>query len=205
MQRGKGTKLVHMGPQGKIYREQEKHPDALETSLAQALVDLADSATDADYKDLVLIDAKEFQATNGTKVIVVHVPLSRLSQYRKVYSKLVRELEKKFSGKTIVFVARRKILPKEKKGRKGLSRKRPISKTLTAVHEKILEDILYPVDIVGKRIRFRQDGSRVAIVLLDPKEQHNVEHKLEAFQLAYKKLTGKDAIFQFPVTASLEK
>ncbi|EME30867.1 40S ribosomal protein S7-1 [Galdieria sulphuraria] len=201
MQRGKKIKITHMGPGGKIHREQGKHPDALETSLAQALVDLSNGSSDPDLQDLVFVGAKEFQGTGENKVIVVQIPLRVIHHYRKVHTKLVRELEKKFSGKVIVFVARRKILPKEKKGRQALARKRPISKTLTAVHEKILEDILHPVEIVGKRIRFRQDGSRVAIVLLDPREQHNVEHKLDALKLAYKKLTGKDAIFQFPVTA----
>jgi len=204
MQHTKKAKIVYMGPGGKIHREEGKHPDQLENTIAQALVDLSSaSSSEPEYKDLVFVDAKEFQATGENKVVVVHIPLRWNHQYRKVQGKLVRELEKKLAGRTVVLVARRKILPKAKKGARGASglRKRPISKTLTAVHDKILEDIVYPVEIVGKRIRFRQDGSRVIIVLLDPKEQHNVEHKLDAFRTAYKKLTGKDAVFQFPVHA----
>eukprot|EP00871_Galdieria_phlegrea_P000242 jgi/Galph1/1218/GphlegSOOS_G6024.1 len=195
-------KVVRMGPGGKIHREEGKTPDALEIAVAQAFVDLANASSEESWKELALTAARELDAQGGKKVIVIHVPYKQNSLFRKVHNKLVRELEKKFSGKTIVFVAQRKILPKEKKGRRLLAKRRPISRTLTAVHDAILEDIAYPVDIVGKRVRYRQDGSRLIKVLLDPKEQHNVEHKLDALQTAYKKLTGKDVVFQFPTVSS---
>ncbi len=46
---------------------------------------------------------------NATKkAIVIMVPFIQLQQYRKIQSKLVRELEKKFSGQHIVIIANRR-------------------------------------------------------------------------------------------------
>lgn len=52
------------------------------------------------------------------------------------------------------------------------------SRTLTAVYDALLEDIVYPVEIVGKRIRVKLDGSQLIKVHLDKNEQTNIEHKV---------------------------
>lgn len=34
---------------------------------------------------------------------------------------------------------------------------------------------------------------------LDAKDKQNIEHKLDTFATVYKKITGKSAVFEFPV------
>ncbi|KAB1276952.1 40S ribosomal protein S7 [Camelus dromedarius] len=75
---------------------------------------------------------------------------------------------------------------------------RELEKNLTAVHAAVLEDLGFPSEIVGKRIRVKLDGSRLIKVHLDKASQNNVEHKVETFSGVYKKLTGKDVNFEFP-------
>jgi len=42
----------------------------------------------------------------------------------------------------------------------------------------ILNDLVYPAEIVGKRIRIRLDRSRLFKIHLDKSEQTNIEHKV---------------------------
>lgn len=108
-------------------------------------------------------------------------------------------MEKKFSGKQVVFIAQRRILPKPTwKSHTKNKQKGPGSRTLTTVHDAIPEDLVFPSEIVGKRIRVKLDGSRLIKVHLDKAQQNNVEHKVETFSGVYKKLTGKDVNFEFP-------
>ena len=74
--------------------------------------------------------------------------------------RLTRELEKKFSDRHVVFIGQRRIM--RKPGRTSRQKQpRPMSRTLTVVHEKILEDLVYPTEIVGKRTRVLTDGRKI--------------------------------------------
>merc|ERR1712113_953799 len=140
-------------------------------------------------------NAQDVEVKNRT-ALVIHFPFRVWKNVKKIQGRLVRELEKKFNKKHVVFVASRTILDKDFK-RKGLQ-VRPRSRTLTAVHESILEDIVGPTEIYGKRTRISVDGSKLLKIFLDPKDdKENVEAKLTTFSAVYKKLTNKEAVFTF--------
>ncbi len=61
---------------------------------------------------------------------VAQVPYRLLKAFHKIQQRLVRELEKKFSGKDVVIIANRRILSPTTSGQ---SNARPRSRTLTAV------------------------------------------------------------------------
>lgn len=156
-------------------------PDETETSVAQALIDLENNVPElkAELRVLQISAAREVDVRGGKKAIVVFVPVPQLKAFRKVqqryvrvlyfqrrdvdyqvFNRLTRELEKKFSDRHVVFVAQRRMLRKPTRTSR-VKQKRPRSRTLTNVHEKILEDLVFPTEIVGKRTRVAVDGSKL--------------------------------------------
>ncbi|KAI9511259.1 40S ribosomal protein S7 [Russula earlei] len=180
-------------------------PDDTETAVAQALIDLENSVPDlkSELRNLQISAAREVDVRGGKKAIVVFVPVPQLKAFHKVQQRLTRELEKKFSDRHVVFVAQRRILRKPKRNSR-VKQKRPRSRTLTDVHDKILEDLVFPTEIVGKRTRVNQDGSKLLKVFLDSKDSTSLEYKLDSFSSVYRRLTGKDVVFEFPVQGTQE-
>ncbi|XP_019755174.1 40S ribosomal protein S7 [Dendroctonus ponderosae] len=183
----------------KIIKPGGAEPDAFENQVSQALLELElNSDLKSQLRELHITKAREIEL-NQKKSIIIYVPIPKLKQFQKIQIRLVRELEKKFSGKHVVFVGERKILPKPtRKTRLRNKQKRPRSRTLTAVYDAILEDLVYPAEIVGKRIRVKLDGSSLIKVHLDKTQQTTVEHKVDTFTSVYKKLTGREVTFEFP-------
>ncbi|KAK4687804.1 small subunit ribosomal protein S7e, partial [Tremellales sp. Uapishka_1] len=177
----------------------------IEQQIAQALLDLESNVPElkSELRQLQISAAKEVDVKGGKKAVVVFVPVPQVKAFHKVQQRLTRELEKKLSDKYVVFVSQRRVLPKPSRN-SGASQgqKRPRSRTLTAVHEKILEDLVFPSEIVGKRTRVGQDGSKLIRVFLDAKDANLLEYKLDTFSSVYRVLAGKDVVFEFPVVAA---
>ncbi|CAE8591509.1 unnamed protein product, partial [Polarella glacialis] len=181
----------------KIVKEKGAVATALEEEVAKALFDIEVSPSSdlkADIRDVYISSAKEVEVGKAGAAIVVHVPFRVWKTVRKIQGRLIRELEKKFAKRSIILVANRTILDLNFK-RKGL-KVRPRSRTLTAVHESILEDVVGPTEIVGKRTRISVDGTKLMKIYLDPKDKdkENVEAKLNTYAAVYKKLTTKDGV-----------
>ncbi|KRZ54679.1 Endoribonuclease dcr-1, partial [Trichinella nativa] len=190
------------GTLNNLVRASKDSVTELERQVSQVLYDLKHSQ-DLQYyvkEDLTFVSAKEIDVGNRA-VIIVFVPFPQYKQYRRILVRLIHEVEKKFGGKHVVFVAKRRILPKPTRGKRKITQKqkRPRSRTLAAVHDEYLNDIVFPAEIVGKRIRVRLDGSRLLKVHLDRNQKAAVEHKTETFAAVYKHLTGKEVKFEFPV------
>ena len=71
-----------------------------------------------------------FERILRTLLLHAQVPYRLLKAFHKVQQRLVRELEKKFSGKDVVLIANRRVMPTPSSGK---SIARPRSRTLTAV------------------------------------------------------------------------
>lgn len=158
--------------------------DEFEQTINQALLELElNSDLRAQLRELHFVGAKEIDVGGGKRAIVIYVPVPQLKTFQKIQIRLVRELEKKFSGKYVVFLAKRRMLPKPTRKMKAKGKqKRPRSRTLTAVHDALLEDLVYPAEIVGKRTRVKLDGARLIKVHLDRSQQTNIEHKVSSYR-----------------------
>jgi small subunit ribosomal protein S7e len=138
----------------------------------------------ASLRNIYITAAKEVDCGSGRTAIVLYVPYKLLKSCNKIHQKLVRELEKKFSGKGYA---------RDQK----TSGPRPRSRTLTAVQDAILDDVVYPTEITGKRTRVKTDGKRVMKITLDGRDQANVEGRTDTYAAVYTKLTNKTVVFEF--------
>ncbi|CAH9079642.1 unnamed protein product, partial [Cuscuta europaea] len=93
----------------KIHKDKDVEPSEFEESVAHALFDLENTNQDlkSDLKDLFINSAVQIDVSGNRKGVVIHVPYRLRKAYRKIHLRLVRELEKKFSGKDVVVVATR--------------------------------------------------------------------------------------------------
>jgi len=189
-----------MSFKSKFYKKSGENATQLEETIAQSIYDLENSSTEwkNDLKDFYIVQAKEVDFTpkgkKGRNVYLVYVPFPCLKLLQKVHKRFVPELESRLKA-YCMFVAKRTIQSKWRKTHK--SQQRPNSRTLTDVHEAVLDDLLLPFALIGKRIRHRLDGSTVVKCILDQNDKDIIEDKLDAIAHIYKKISTKDIQFEF--------
>ena len=183
-----------------VSRKKDHKPSEVELDVCKAIFELEGTVQEeevrAELRSVYIAAAREYNLGESRKVLVLYVPYRLLKNFRRVQGRLTRELEKKFS-KPVVIVAQRTVLPKPKKNNFVHLQKRPHSRTLAAVQDAILEDVVYPTEIVGRRVRTRLDGSKLFKVYLDQKDKSYVEHRLDTYSGVLRQLTGRNVTFEW--------
>ena len=155
--------------------------------------------TEKDHKeelDSIKIEhAKEIQINDDRKCVLVLISTNNLVGFKKVHSLLTKKLEENLSNPVIIIPAKKRVNGKEY--RTYVSKKVPRDRTLTAVFDGYLDDILYPATIVGKRIRYPSGKTRTYKVLVDPLDKESIEYKLDAMTACYRALTNRKLEIEF--------
>ena len=111
------------------------------------------------------------------------------------YSLLTKKFEQHLSDTVILIPSRKRVNGKEY--RTFISKKVPRDKTLTAVFDGYLDDILFPAIIVGKRVRYSVGKTRTYKVLVDPLDKEIIEYKIPAITACYKAITNRKLEVEF--------
>jgi len=187
----------------KVVHKDASPLSAVETRVAAELNTLAEGhpALKDALAGLYVANVREIELEGARKAVILFVPFPLLSAWRKVAKQVVDELEKKFTNAHVLIIANRTMVSGGAWARSTkTSGVRPRSRSLKAVQEALLDDIAFPSEIVGKRIRVKTDGSKLLRVYLNPKDAVALGDKVDTFRAVYTKLTNKAVSFEFPST-----
>jgi small subunit ribosomal protein S7e len=182
----------------KLRKAKRTKASSIENDVAQALfqLELSHKTLGECLPRFHINTAKEVEhPISKKKGLLVFYPLRFVQLVRKVQKTLVSELEKRFPGRVISLVAQRKVVKRPSDIYKLQEVQR--SRTATAVNEGILNDLLFPADVVGRRWRFRTDGSRVLKVYLDARDKSKLSGRIAMAAYLYKKLTHRLVQFHY--------
>ena len=150
-------------------------------------------------KDIKIVNVTEFKYEDGKQFLLVNVNEAGAKNLQKVHVELVKSLEST-SGKPCLVIPSRKTVD-GKKFRNFFGKKVPRTKTLTYTRELLLEDLLFPATIVGKRTRYPRGQQKQLKVLIDSVDKDTISSKTTPICVAHKSLTGHELSLDFPATS----
>ena len=169
----------------------------IEKNVSTTLEKIKDSEKDhkSELESIKLEHANEVDMGEGKKCYLIQISTTDLAGFKKVHSLLTKKFETLLSNPIILIPAKKRVNGKE--FRTYVSKKVPRDKTLTAVFDGYLDDILFPATVVGKRTRYPTGKTRTYKVLVDPLDKEIVEYKLPALVACYKALTNRKLEIEF--------
>ena len=167
-------------------------------NVANALEKIKDIEKDhkAELEPLKIDYADEVPMNEEQKSYLIQISTQNLAGFKKVHSLLTQKLEEHLSSTVMIIPTRKRVNGKEY--RKFVSKKVPRDRTLNAVFDSYLDDILYPATIIGKRIRYPVGKTtRTYKVIIDPLDKESINYRLDAIKASYKALTNRRLDIEF--------
>ena len=152
-----------------------------------------------DMKELKIVHVTTFKYEDNKECLLVSVNESGAKNLQRVHVELVKSLEST-SGKPCLVIPSRKTVD-GKKFSNFIGKKVPRTKTLTYTRELLLEDLLFPATIVGKRTRYPRGQQKQLKVLIDSVDKDTISSKTTPICVAHKSLTGHELSLDFPATS----
>lgn len=155
-----------------------------------------DEATKDIYESLKVDNAREIKSGSKDKAILIEMTENKEGALKSYFSELVKKFENSYEHGVVIIPKRR--ITNGNTYRRYISKNTPRHNTLTAVYESLLDDLVYPAVIVGKRVRYPQGKSGVYKVHIDSFDKDHIEYKTGIISAAYKVLTNRDLKIEFP-------
>ena len=147
-----------------------------------------------ELKDLKIESVKEVKS-EGATVLVITVPYKQIKAFQSAQATFLPDLEKKLNAQ-ICIIGKHRAFPKTPEHGRRFKAIRNYGRTLRSVNDAILDDLVFPTAIVGKRVHYDVNGKQVTRVILDKHDATRVEERLSGFAAAYNRLTGIVSVFE---------
>jgi small subunit ribosomal protein S7e len=175
----------------KTQNKNKQNVSEIVNKFTNLLKNIQSSEKDVPELEKINIATASEVAIEGDKhCYLVQVETPSEKDLKKVNGLLVKKFEEHFSNPVVVIPAKKRINGKIFKRCEGT--KVPRDRTLTAVFDAYLEDLVYPATIVGKRIRFPKGKVRHFKVILDKLDEETVSYKIPSITACYKALTNRE-------------
>lgn len=176
----------------------EQSKPTLEAEISKMVSDVVSAAPDVKkaFKTMQVSEVKEYQCTTEDKktmnAVVVYLPYTFMQSHRALVPKIVNEIQKRKNRYAFV-VAKRTVIHKKS----DFKQKIPRNRTLTAVYDSLLEDLISPANVIGKRYRYRLNGTQLMKVHLSEDARSFLEDRTELIAQLYFNLTNRKVAFEF--------
>ena len=148
------------------------------------------------FKNAKVSDVKQFviktEDKKSIKALVIYLPFAYLRDHKQAVNKLINEVQAK-SGSYAFVVAKRTVVSKWSDYKQTI----PISRTLKDVSDAILEDLLAPGVIIGRRERIRLNGTHLYKIHVNEEARPYLQDKVETITQIYQALTNRKIAIEF--------